>query len=415
MAGYWIRHRFIHTVVICIAVALIASLLFVYPCIARQAGNYNSQSIYKNSDVDFIVPEPSFDQALNLPGTNGIDKVFPFFLTKTQINVNTKTRTTTVLLSDQFQNVGITMYNDARLIEKSGTTYDNPILVDWQFCHDTSAKLGDVISITIGGNTVEYRIAAIYETNSIYDGGAILAEISEEQKEAIAQQSSNNGYSGMYVSASDYKVCQAYLQSDYRPLGRLKSPDQFSSDEQYQTHYNAIMSSGYANEITDFRVRENSLNNSGGTTMVWIGALISIVIIICFNVLMARRGCEKVYFKQHCIPKGQPVKPYYSISFCAELFLSIVLYAVFLLLRVKAADEYVLGTAIGIRVAIVPVAIIIAEIIGLIMNSAMVTGITRQVELEMKKAREQRAREQIVTDGSDELPASRTDANPQQK
>lgn len=78
MSGYWVRHRLLPTLVLCVAVGLVSSLLFAFPYVNQQANTYNSQSIYKNSDVDFIAPEPSFDQVQELPGTNGIDKVFPF-------------------------------------------------------------------------------------------------------------------------------------------------------------------------------------------------------------------------------------------------------------------------------------------------------------------------------------------------
>ena len=88
----------------------------------------------------------------------------------------------------------------------------------------------------------------------------------------------------MYISASDYNTCQTYLTKDYRPMGRLKDRDRFDSDEQYQVHYDAIMSSGYANEITDFRVRENSLDKKVSPLMVWIGTALSAVLIIAFNV-----------------------------------------------------------------------------------------------------------------------------------
>ena len=287
----------------------------------------------------------------------------------------------------------MTMYNQSRLIEKSGIEYDNPILVDWQFCRDTGAKLGDTVSLVIGGQNIDYRIYAIYETNTIYDGGAILAQISDEQKTSIAEQSSNTGYSGMYISASDYNTCQSYLTTEYRPLGRLRDRDQFSDDEQYQVHYDAIMSSAYANEITDFRIRENGLSSSSRSIMTWIGAVLAIVVIIGFNVAMSGRGCERVYFTKQRIPKGQDVKPYYSTAFVFELIFTILLYVAFLLLRLKLSSEYVPGSAIGLKVIIVPAAIIVAEIISLDMNYSAVSEMTRKVELEMQKAREAKERE----------------------
>ena len=401
MAGYWARHRLLLTIIMSVAVALVTSFLFVYPSIHQHASDYNAQSIYKNSQIDFIAPEPSFEQVGDLSGTNGIDKLFPFFMTKSQVNIGGASRTTTLLLSDQFQNIDMTMYSQARLIEKAGAEYDNPILVDWQFCKDTGAKIGDTVELPIGGQSVDYKIFAVYETNTLYDGGAIIAEISADQKAAIAEQSSNNGYSGMYISASDYNVCQSYLTTEYRPLGRLKDRDQFSDDEQYQVHYDAIMSSGYANEITDFRVRENGLRLSSSSIMVWIGAILAIIVILGFNLAMSKRGCEKAYFTKQRIPKGQDVKPYYSTAFLFELIITILLYAVFLILRLKLADEYIPGSAVGLKVVVIPVAVVVAEIIALIMNFSAVSEMTRKVELEMQKAREAKEREASRYSGQD--------------
>ena len=389
MASYWTRQRLLQTVIMGAVIALITSFLFVYPSILQKAGLYNSQSIYKNTKIDFIAPEPSFEQVKDLPGTNGILKVFPYYLTKTQVNVNKVSRTTTVLLSNCMDDANITMYNQERLIEQSKTEYDNPVLVDWQFCNETSSKLGDVVSFSIGGVDTEYKIYAIYETNSIYDGGAILVGITDAQRDAITQQSNSNGYSGMYVCANDYNTCKTFLTTEYRPLGRLKDRDQFGNDEQYQIHYDAIMSTGYANEITDFRVRENSNDTKSSSLMIWLGALLSGVAVLSFNSIMSRRGCEKVYFIKHCLPKGQNVKSYYSISFVAELLLTTVLYALFLLFRINTSKEYIPGNVIGINVAIVPIAIIIAEIISALLNYSMVTEMEKKVELELRKKKEQ--------------------------
>lgn len=385
MSGYWVRHRLLPTLVLCVAVGLVSSLLFMFPYVNQQASSYNAQSIYKNSDVDFIAPEPSFDQVQELPGTNGIDKVFPFYLTKTSVNVNGSSRTTTILLSDKFDDVDFTMYNSRRLIEKSTSEYDNPILVDWQFCHDTSSKIGDTVTFSIGGNNVEYRIYAIYETNSVYDGGAILAQISDEQKNAIQQNSNNNGYSGMYVMASDYSACKAYLTSEYRPLGRLKSRDQFEDDDQYQIHYDAIMSSGFANEITDFRVKESNLDKKISPLMVLIGAVLSLVLIIAFNVGMSKRGCERVYFQKHCIPKGQNVKPYYNTAFVFEIISFVVIYVVGIVLKTYLSNSYIPKSSYDFWLVLIPVAVIAAEIISLIMNYSVVAVITKKVKEEQKK------------------------------
>lgn len=378
MTGYWIRHRALLSIILSAVIAVVAVLLFVFPFISQIAENYNSESVYKNTSIDFIVPEPSFEQVTELPGTNGIDKVFPFYLTKTTVNIGSQTRTTTVLLSDQFQDADMTMYNSKRLIKKSNIEFENPILVDWQFCKETSANIGDTVSFSIDRETAEYKIYAIYETNSVYEGGAILAPLSTEQKDTIAQNSQNNGYSGMYISASDYSACQAYLTKDYRPMGRLKMREQFDSDEQYQVHFEAIMSSGYANEITDFRVRENSLDKKVSLTMIWIGTALSAALFIVFNVIISKRGSEKGYFTKHCIPKGQNVKPYYIKSFVCELFCFVVAYVAILFLKLKSSAIYIPKSVLGIEIAFIPVAVFVAEFISLFMNNSMIKSITKK-------------------------------------
>lgn len=380
MGGYWLRHRFLPSMILALVVAGVTSLLFVFPNIEQKADAYNEQSIYKNSDMDFIAPEPSFNQISSLPGTEGIDKVFPFYLTRTGVEVNSKTRTTTVLLSDHFENVDVTMYNSNRRIDEYKGQVENPVYVDWKFCEETSAKIGDSISFSLNGNKVEYIIKAIYETNNIYDGGAILVEISKDQKEMIAANANSNGYSAMYVSASDYAACKSYLTGDYRPLGRLRDRSEFESDEQYNVHYDAIMSSGYANEITDFRTRENGLKSKDNLVFIIVGALITAMAIIAFNIFMAKRGSEEGYFANNCIPKGIDVKPYYKRTFLFEMISFIVFFTVIMVIRIKLSTDFIPRNAIGINVLLIPVIGIFAESISFFMNN-------HKVSLLVKKAR----------------------------
>lgn len=368
MTGYWVRHRALFTVILSVCLALVMGLLFVIPYYEQKADIYDAQSLYRNTNIDFVVPEPSFDQVKELPGTNGISGVFSYYLTKTPVTANGKNRTTTVLLVDNHQQLDGAMYNQARLIETSSITTDYPVLVDYQFCLDTGAKMGGVVSFSIGENLQEYIITAIYETNSLYDGGAILVQVPAERIEAIRQQSKNKGYSGMFVTASDYDTCRLYLTTDYRPLGRLQDRDQFDSDEQYQIHYDAIMSSGYANEITDFRIRENTLEQGAGTAMVWIASFLVLVAIIAFNILMRSRGCEKSYFTKYSIPRGQDVSPYYTISFASEIVLCIASYAAVMVVGLQSSSRYIPKSVLDVSISIFPIAVILAEIISLILN-----------------------------------------------
>lgn len=390
MLGYWTRQRCLYTVVLSVVISFIASILIIYPNILDAAHTYNSQSIYNKTKIDFVAPEPSFQQIDELPGTNGINQIFPFYLTKTEVKVNGKSRITNVIMGDSFENLDFTMYNNSRIIEQSHTQYEKPILVDWQFCHDTAAHLGDKVTLSINGDTEEYQIYAIYETNSLYDGGAVLVELTDSQRKAIAANSTSNGYSAMYISASDYNQCRTFLTTEYIPLGRLKDRDQFATNAQYKIHYDAIMSGGYANEITDFRIKSNEVKTSDNILILFIGALLCGAGIILFNFLMSKRGCEKVYFTKSCIPKGQKVGSYYTISYVFETVLLIGLYIILLMFRMKFSSEYIPNSVVFLRAGIIPVVILAAETISLKMNKSMVSDITKKVEEEIKKKEEEK-------------------------
>jgi len=378
MKRYWIIHRFLYTFIFCVVITTVEALFFVYPLVNQKAGIYNEQSVYKNSDIDFIAPEPSFEQVSEIVGNSGIECVFPFYLTKTEVNTNGKTRTTTVLLSDQYENIDMTMYNEKRLIKKSDTKYENSVMVDWQFCKDTSASIGDEIEFSIAGEKRKYNICAIYETNSIYDGGAILAIINDDLKNEIVEQSKNNGYSGMYIKANDYNLCKSFLTTEYRPLGRLKDKSEFDDEDQYLVHYHAIMDTAYANEITDFTVKEKDIDSSSNIYLVYVGGVIIFVLLICFNILMARRGCEKNYFKKHCIPVGKNVKPYYRISVELECLFSIITYALALGYKYIFSKEYISKKSIGCYIFIIPIIILISEVISFVKNNLMINAAIKE-------------------------------------
>lgn len=371
MVGYWTRQRLFLTVILAITVAVTTVFLFVFPCIEQNAILYNGQSVYKNTSIDFVVPEPSFDQVSVISGTNGVASVFPYYLTNASVNFRGIIRTSTVLISDQENDLDMTMYNSKRLIRKSNVDYDNPIIVDWQFCHDTSADIGDTITIDIMNQRIDYSICAVYETNTLYSGGALLIQATPDQIDLIRNQSASNGFSGMFVVADDYDICRQYLVTDYRPLGRLRSRDQFSSDEQYQIHYDAIMSLGFSNEITDLRIMESSVTGAKRDMLIWLGAILSFVIITIFNFVLRKRGCEKAYFTKYCILNGKNVKPYYVISFVVESVLCLTLFAIILLIRLSRADDYIPAFATGIGWIAIPIAIILAESINLVLNFAI--------------------------------------------
>ena len=115
---------------------------------------------------------------------------------------------------------------------------------------------------------------------------------------------------------------------------------------------------------------------------------------------MSRRGGEKGYFTKFCIPKGQNVRPYYTISFWFEIFSFLVLYAGSIYIRVITANEYLPHGVFGVLLALIPTAYVVAEVAALGLNNSMIAVITTKVrkEEEMKKATKAEAVENARTE-----------------
>lgn len=109
---------------------------------------------------------------------------------------------------------------------------------------------------------------------------------------------------------------------------------------------------------------------------------------------MSKRGCETVYFTKHCIPKGQNIKPYYSISFAVELILSILLYTGVMFFMINSSSEFIPRSVVNINIAIVPASIVVAEVASFILNNSMIADITKKVKQAEKE------KNQNLSDGS---------------
>jgi hypothetical protein len=278
------------------------------------------QGIYKNEKMDFDIPSPSFSQIEQLEQESFIESVFPYYYTETDVSVNGKERETNLFFSDAMDKLGQTMYCSSRLIEKSNKDFENPILVDYQFVKDTGAALGDTVSVTFGTTKIDFQIAAVYETNTYYDGGAIMAYWGGLQKEAIMTMSPNLTYSGAYVQAAQYSQCKQYFDTQYKPYGRLRDASEFATQEAYETHYNAFMSASYANEITDFSVQakdanlkaEDKMNAANQNVLIACGVALAAMLI--FNLLMWVRNSERKYFASRKVRGAGNVVVYYLFS-----------------------------------------------------------------------------------------------------
>ncbi len=303
MVKYWLRNRLIYSVIVILLLSAIASFFFVEPNVEAHGENRLNKSVYEYSQIDFDIPSPTKEQLAEIEELDCVEDAFGYYYTESDIKINNKSVKSKMILSDDLDALNITMFNQLRLISESSDDLVNPLYIDYAYQQKHNLSLGDIVYF----NNIEFQVGRVYETNTYY-GSAIFVPLVGEQKQYI--ESRVKSYSGAYLKVNDVSKADAYLRN-YKPLGRLKSPDSFATEEEYLKHYNAWNNASYYNEITLFASKLSAVEEKSEINY-FIGYAIVVLGGAAANILLSLRKSEKEYFSKKKVKKQ--VKIYYIIS-----------------------------------------------------------------------------------------------------
>lgn len=335
MLKYWLKNRAIFSSILSFVVGILISVAFVPNIITSYASAENEVSLYTKTDIDFDVPSPGFSQVAELEELLHIDNVTPYYFNSSSTSFNKKqVSNVNILLFHNIQSLNKSMYNSERSIIESQVMPENPLFIDYSFSKKLGLKLSDKLQFNFISTLVTFEVAGIFENNNYYQGSTVAALWIGEQK-TVTEQGLGGPlkYSGAYIESNNIDATSSYLNSEYKPFGRLRNSDEFATEEAYQTHYNAFMSANYSNEITNFRTREVSsaqssadYKKSGNLNLITVIALI-IISQVVFNVAMVFRKTELKYFKAKK-RLGAKYSPYLVLNFLSEFLLGAIILAV---------------------------------------------------------------------------------------
>lgn len=331
MVKSWIKNRFLFSSILIVLLAIVLPLVFVNPYVRAKAENRERIGVYKESQIDYDIPQPTKTQLDEISALDFVNETFGYYYSKTTFTHNGKQQTAKVLFSDCMDSLEMTMYCSSRLISKSSVLYDNPIYFDYETAKKGNVSVGD--QVVLSG--IAFTVQAIYETNVYYDGGAILVPLIGTQKELI--ESNATSYSGAYLSVNDRSKAESFFRT-YKPEGRLKSRDLFDSDEEYQTHYNAWNSASYYIEITSFQEKADSVLLKEATIPVFAIILYAVLLIV-FDVFLTIRKREIGIFKEK--EYGRDIPYYYLLASAFEITIACVAYIFTVIIAVGRIDVYV--------------------------------------------------------------------------
>lgn len=313
MFGYWIKKRFVISILISIILSFAYMAVFVVPYAKASSSNDLKRSVYENCNISYDIPSPTKEQLQAIEDLDFVDNTFGYYVTDATLNVNGINVNSSLMLSDCVDSIEMTMFNKERIIASANTDYENPIYIGNDFAEQYGINVGD--EITYSGYVL--NVTAIVQPDTYKNCNLVILKDSS-LREYI--ESKTSAYSGAYIQVNDSQAAEQYWRS-YKPEGRLKDRSAFDSEEEYQIHFDAWESASYYNEITSFSERLESIRVVD-TNSIWIGSAVFIGIYLIIDIMLFLRKTERIYFKTRKSKRG--IKAYYVFTLVSDLLFTSV-------------------------------------------------------------------------------------------
>lgn len=366
-------------------------LIFVFtflPAIKDSTIASQINSFYIYSGVDYEIPSPSRSQVLKIEDFSYIEFVDPFFKTTIPVKVAGQSSecTGSVFLVDH----GMSEwgpYIESRLIKGNIQEGGIGAFVDESFAQENNVKLGDDILLTLEGVDFSFPVLAEFET-SLNQGETAPSIVFFSTSQDYIDILSGYSYSGAYVGTIDRELATDYFKNEYKPLGQVGDPEDYASEELYQSALDFILESDYSAVVQSFNdigtdILDPQALQDNSRLLFVIGTLLTIgysafVFIwrVCSRSSMAlwRREGKLGVFKGHIIRKIAAIG-LFEIIVC----LLIVLFCYFI------ASIFIPGDIFSSFKFLVPIYLVAMLVIVFITASSAANKIVGMNKLEMEK------------------------------
>ena len=179
-----------------------------------------------------------------------INDVFSCRSVFTKILSGNKKISTYFLVLDNISDLGKTMFKESRIKEKNGKFTDKSLIIDEIYAQQNKLSLGDEVTWQItSSDSVTLVVDAICYENELDEYRAAVFYLGE-QKAIIDRIKGGEplDVSSAYIDSSDKKATDEYLRS-YKPLGMLKSPEDFELYSEYEAYLKSFNEEDYYPQI----------------------------------------------------------------------------------------------------------------------------------------------------------------------
>ena len=201
--------------------------------------NYKDTKAFFNIDktfVDYIIQTPSKEQVNEINGMDHVESVTPYLYSAVDSKINSKTVRVSLFIVEKSEDLAKTPFSNNLLLQQSQTSYDNELFVSDDFAKANSLELGDEIVLNVYSQSIKYKVKAIYSGDRRNIGGVAFAIKTGYLSQAIEiKYGTNYKYSGAYIDSNNHSETEKWLEN-YKPLGDLRSREEFASEELYQIY-----------------------------------------------------------------------------------------------------------------------------------------------------------------------------------
>jgi hypothetical protein len=330
-------------------IVVITSLFFLLPSERQIAKSYNDNILKNNVNLSFQVPSPGKDQVKELETHSAIDKVFPYY--DLFANLKLKNRTLSnyyTMLITNTQTASFPFTQDSVAVKKINySNNDTVAFIGYSFANDNNLNAGDSIVLNIGENATAAIIGAVVVDPGLFmhirqgngSGGAVIVSVPEGYLDEVTKGRTIQ-YGGAYIRVNDYDGTKNILR-EYKPMGRLRDRNLFSTQDEYQNYLDNFNKTSYAAEIRDLgsELGRPASFPVYGVLLTLIIAVIGIMLIV--TVIFGSKSSLGI--NREKIKKGEyvnsiiaPIKRNYLVI----LLFNIVLYLLFFCIFVMTNRTY---------------------------------------------------------------------------
>ena len=252
---------------------------------------YNSIKALYNIDktmVDFIIPSPNKKQVEELSSLAHINKVIPYLYYSKELTNENRTVTSNLFIIENKDLVNYTIFSEELLIDKYESVNNNEIFLSDKLCEILSIQLGDIVSLEFEGIKIDFYVAAIYDDDERYVGGTMITYMNDDLNNLLGIL---ENFNGAFICSRKYTETKEYLNK-YKPLGDLRTREDFSSDELYQKYLENRENTDYTMQIfyKDLYIQDTSSRNDVQLNkQISLAIFTSLMFVILFVILIVTK------------------------------------------------------------------------------------------------------------------------------